>query len=53
MSSKVGVLWQAVENLPLASLLQKVQTLTYEEYASVLNFFYALPEKLLNSLSNL
>ncbi len=31
--------YQAVENLPIAASLQKVQTLTYPKYAATLNFF--------------
>ena len=34
----------------MAALLQKIQTLAYEEYASGLNFFCALPSWFLNDL---
>jgi hypothetical protein len=50
ISAPEADLKQAVEIPPLAALLQKVQTLTYVEYASALNFLCALPEWFLNGL---
>jgi hypothetical protein len=45
-------LLMGVENLSIAASLQKVQTLTYPNYAATLNFFCSLHLEFLNSLSN-
>jgi hypothetical protein len=45
-------IYLAVENLPIAASLQKVQTLTYPKYAATLNFFCSLRLGFLNSQLN-
>ena len=45
-------LLMGVENLPIAASLQKLQTLTYPNYAGILNFFCSLHLEFLHSLSN-